>query len=133
MTSLVEKGFSLNRECELSGFTKSLLYYNPRKRSILLEQFLESGVYEIISVKPSYSIRRVIATISRSDISVNWKRIKRHMLAMNLPHSKKKRARIKSPSAIVVSTPIRMLETDFTKVYISKGLWIYFVLYIDVY
>lgn len=53
MTSLVEKGFSRNRACELPGYTRSLLYYKPRKRSIPLDPFLESRINEIVSGRPS--------------------------------------------------------------------------------
>ena len=53
------------------------------------------------------------------------------MLAMGLVDSRKKRMRMKSPRAIVVSTPNRMWETDFTKVFIPGEGCVYFTVYID--
>lgn len=131
MTSLVQYGFSRNRACELSGYSRSLLYYKPRKRSIPMDPFLESRINEIVSERPSYGTRRVTAMIRRAGHSVNRKRVRRHMLAMGLVDSRKKRMRMKSPRAIVVSTPNRMWETDFTKVFIPGEGWVYFTVYID--
>ena len=65
MTSLVQYGFSRNRACELSGYSRSLLYYKQRKRSIPMDPFLESRINEIVSERPSYGTRRVTAMIRR--------------------------------------------------------------------
>ena len=73
-----------------------------------MDPFLESKINEIVSERPSYGTRRVTAMIWRSGHSVNRKHVRRHVLAMGLVDSRKKSMRMKSPRAIVVSTPNRM-------------------------
>ncbi|SIM84430.1 IS3 family transposase [Cuniculiplasma divulgatum] len=131
MTYLVGEGISRSRACDLSGYSRSLLYYRHRKRSIPLDPSIESRISEIIKERPSYGTRRVTAMIRRSRLNVNRKRVRRHMRAMNLVMARKKVAREKAPRAVVVSTLNRTWETDFTKIYIPGEGWVYFTAYID--
>ena len=96
-----------------------------------MDPFLESKINEIVSERPSYGTRRVTAMIWRSGHSVNRKHVRRHVLAMGLVDSRKKSMRMKSPRAIVISTPNRMWGTYFTKVFIPGEGCVYFTVYID--
>lgn len=131
MINLSEKGLSIKRACELSGYTRSLVYYEPQERKPRPDPVLESRITAIVTERPSYGTRRVTAMIRRSGNTVNRKRVRRHMKAMKLITARKKGVRKKAPRTIVVSRPNRMWETDFTKIYIEGDGWVYFTAYID--
>ena len=92
---------------------------------------MSEKISEIIIQRPSYGTRRVTAMIRRSGLIVNRKKVKRHMKALHLIHSYRRRFRKDVSRTIVVSRPNIMWETDFTKTYIQGEGWIHFTAYID--
>ncbi|MGC8563219.1 MAG: transposase, partial [Thermoplasmata archaeon] len=131
MNELAGRGFTMRNASRLSGYPRSLLYYRQRERSVPLDMDLEYRIESIITQRPSYGTRRVTAMIRRSGLTVNRKKVRRHMKDMNLLHSYKKRFRKTVPRTLVVSRPNIMWETDFTKVYIEGEGWVHLTAYID--
>ena len=105
MNELVVRGFTINSACYLSGYSRSLVYYKAKERHIPLDQEMSEKINEIIVQRPSYGTRRVTAMIRRSGLTVNRKKVKRHMKEMNLLHSDRKRFRKSVPRTVVVSRP----------------------------
>ena len=126
MNDLVNRGFTSRNAGRLSGYPRSLLYYRQRERYVPLDTDLKSRIEGIITQRPSYGTRRVTAMIRRSGLTVNRKKVRRHMREMNLLHSYRKRYGKSVPRTVVVSRPNIFWETDFTKVYIDREGWVYF-------
>ena len=131
MTELIDSGFTINSAFYLSGYSRSLVYYKVKERHIPLDQEMSEKISEIIIQRLSYGTRRVTAMIRRSGLIVNRKKVKRHMKALHLIHSYRRRFRKDVSRTIVVSRPNIMWETDFTKTYIQGEGWIHFTAYID--
>ena len=131
MNELVDRGFTIKNACNLSGYSRSLVYYKAKERHIPLDQEMSEKINEIIVQRPSYGTRRVTAMIRRSGLIVNRKKVKRHMKDLHLIHSYRRRFRKSVPRALVVSRPNIFWETDFTKVYIQREGWVYFTAYLD--
>ena len=131
MNDLVNKGFTIKTACNLSGYSRSLVYYGRRDRNTALDPDLISRIKNIVVQRPSYGTRRVTAMIRRSGLIVNRKKVRRHMKELNVLHSTKKRYRKKVPRMLLVSRPNIMWETDFTKVYIEREGWVHLTAYID--
>ena len=131
MNEMIGRGFTARNASRLSGYPRSLLYYRQKGRNVPLDKDLKSRIEGIITQRPSYGTRRVTAMIRRSGLTVNRKKVKRHMKEMNLLHSHKKRFRKSVPRTMVVSRLNIFWETDFTKVYIDREGWVYFTAYID--
>ena len=78
MTEMIDNGFTIKSACNLSGYSRSLVYYNAKERHIVLDQEMSERINEIIIQRPSYGTRRVTAMIRRSGLIVNRKKVKRH-------------------------------------------------------
>ena len=96
MTELIDSGFTIKNACNLSGYSRSLVYYKAKERHIPLDQEMSEKISEIIVQRPSYGTRRVTAMIRRSGLTVNRKKVRRHMKEMNLLHSDRKRISIRN-------------------------------------
>ncbi|MEM0134516.1 MAG: IS3 family transposase [Thermoplasmatales archaeon] len=131
MTELIGKGYTIKDACTLSGYSRSLFYYEAKDRHIALDPDTSEKIMEIIIQRPSYGTRRVTAMIRRSCLIVNRKKVRRHMKALNLLHRARKRFRKSVPRTMVVSRTNIFWETDFTKVYINKEGWFHFTAYLD--
>ena len=112
VTELINNGFTIKSACRLSGYTRSLVYYTPRERNTSLDPDISERINEIIVRRPSYGTRRVAAMIRMSGITVNRKKVRRHMKELNLLHQRGKRFRKNVPRIIVASTPNMRSETS---------------------
>ena len=65
MTELIDSGFTIKNACNLSGYSRSLVYYKAKERHIPLDQEMSEKISEIIIQRPSYGTRRVTAMIRR--------------------------------------------------------------------
>ncbi|MCL4480425.1 MAG: DDE-type integrase/transposase/recombinase, partial [Candidatus Thermoplasmatota archaeon] len=115
----------------LAGISRSMIYYQRRKREPQYDADLEKRISHIVTERPSYCTRRVTAMIRRSGIRVGRNRIRRHMRHMNLIATHKKVHRKHVPRTIVVARPNVMWETDFTKIYIDNEGWVNLTAYLD--
>ena len=105
MNELVDKGFTMRNSSRLSGYPRSLLYYRQKGRNVPLDKDLKLRIEGIIAQRPSYGTRRVTEMIRRFGLTVNRKKVRRHMKELNLLHSHKKRFMKSVPRTMVVSRP----------------------------
>ena len=131
MTELIANGISKSRSAYLTGISRSMIYYEHRKRKKQYDADLEKRISHVVEERPSYGTRRVTAMIRRSGFRIGRNRVRRHMRHMNLIATHKKIHRKHVPRTIVVARPDIMWETDFTKIYIDGEGWIYFTVYLD--
>lgn len=130
MINLVDNGSSKLRASELSGVSRSMLYYRRKGRDRRFDNDLESGIRDIVEKRPSYGSRRIRVMLQRDGIYSGRNRIRRHMRHLNLMNTEK-RVRKKVPRSMVVSRPNLMWETDFTKIYVDNYGWAYLSAYVD--
>ncbi len=132
MNMIVENGIPKSRSASLTGISRSMIYYERKKRKERYDTDLEALISDIVMDRPSYGTRRVTAMVRRNGIRIGRNRVRKHMRHMNLiTASKRKTARKHVPRTIVVGRPNIMWETDFTKIYIDGEGWIYLTAYID--
>ena len=130
MINLVDNGSSKLRASELSGVSRSMLYYERKQRDQRFDNDLESRIRDIVEKRPSYGSRRIRVMLQRDGIYSGRNRIRRHMRHLNLMNTEK-RVRKKVPRSMVVSRPNLMWETDFTKIYVDNYGWAYLSAYVD--
>ena len=131
MNDLVSNRIHKSRSAHLAGISRSMIYYQRRKREPQYDADLEKRISHIVTERPSYGTRRVTAMIRRSGIRVGRNRTRRHMRHMNLVATHKKVHRKHVPRTIVVARPNVMWETDFTKIYIDNEGWVNLTAYLD--
>jgi hypothetical protein len=66
MTELIANGNSKSRSASLTGIARSMIYYQRRKREPQYDADLERRISDIVTERPSYGTRRVIAMIRLS-------------------------------------------------------------------
>ena len=66
MNDLVSKGFSRCRSVHLGGISRSMIYYQIRKREPQYDDDLEKCISHIVEERPSYNTKRVTAMIRLS-------------------------------------------------------------------
>ena len=66
MNDLVMKGIPRSRSAHLAGISRSMIYYQRRKRKQQYDADLERRISEIVTERPSYGTRRVTAMIRLS-------------------------------------------------------------------
>ena len=130
MNDLVSNGIPKSRSAHLAGISRSMIYYQRRKREPQYDADLEKRISHIVEERPSYGTRRVTAMIRRSGSRIGKNRVRRHMRHMNLISTRKRVHRKHVPRTIVVARPNMMWETDFTKIYIDNEGWVYLTAYL---
>ena len=66
MTELISNGYSKSRSAYLTGISRTMIYYEHRKRKKQYDADLERHISSIVEKRPSYGTRRVTAMIRRS-------------------------------------------------------------------
>ena len=132
MQYLIDLGISISRSSELLGMSRQSFYYRHKERIHSLDPQLSISIREIVEQRPSYGTRRVTALIRRSGTRISRKKVQRHMRAMNLVKTYRKRTRNVLPRRILVTKLNRLWETDFTKIYVEGEGWIHFLAQMDV-
>ena len=59
MNTMVNSGYSKIKASRLTGISRSMLYYERRKRPSKYNSELESSIMDISGERPSYGTRRI--------------------------------------------------------------------------
>ena len=82
MVEALQTDYSVRQICEVLGFHRSSLYYQPKSDSF--EQVLRDEIEKLSARYPTYGYRRITQMLVRMGYSVGYRRVARLMKADNL-------------------------------------------------
>ena len=101
MVEAMHTDYSVRHICDVLGFNRSSLYYQPKHDPI--EQVLRDEIEKLAARYPKYGYRRITQLLLRMGYSVGYRRVARLMKAENLEDLYQSKKRI----ATAIENPAR--------------------------
>jgi putative transposase len=120
----------------LSGFPRSLHYYQPAKRHTdpRLDTEALQAIEKQVTEHPSYGVRRITAMLRRAGIQVSRKKVYRIMKLANLVRKKSMRKHFIVKQLLTVpDKPDCLWQQDITYIWCGNDGWCYLFSILDCY